>query len=68
MALATMAAGVGACGRVMRRSIRGKEFTDDASVAEAAGFKIFLSEGNQENLKITTPSDLIIAEALLKMV
>ncbi len=41
-------------------------FTDDASVAEKAGFPIFMVEGNRENIKITNPTDLIIAEALLK--
>ncbi len=41
-------------------------FTDDASVAEKAGFPIFMVEGNRENIKITTPTDLIIAEAFLK--
>ncbi|NPA36646.1 MAG: 2-C-methyl-D-erythritol 4-phosphate cytidylyltransferase [Chlorobi bacterium] len=43
-----------------------KEFTDDASVAEAAGFNIVLVEGNRENIKITTPSDMKIAKALLE--
>ena len=38
-------------------------FTDDASVAEANGATINLVEGNRENIKITTPSDLRIAEA-----
>jgi 2-C-methyl-D-erythritol 4-phosphate cytidylyltransferase len=42
------------------------EFTDDASVAEKAGFPIFLTEGNYENIKITTPVDFIYAEALMK--
>jgi 2-C-methyl-D-erythritol 4-phosphate cytidylyltransferase len=42
------------------------EFTDDASVAESAGHKIFLTEGNRENIKITTPIDLKIAEILMK--
>jgi 2-C-methyl-D-erythritol 4-phosphate cytidylyltransferase len=41
-------------------------FTDDASVYEANGGKIHLVEGNKENIKITTPSDLLIAEMLLK--
>ena len=40
--------------------------TDDASVAERAGHLISLFEGSYENIKITTPEDLIIAEALLK--
>lgn len=40
-------------------------FTDDASVVEAAGHPIFLCEGDASNLKITTPGDLILAEAIL---
>ena len=40
-------------------------FTDDASVAEAAGIGINLTEGNRENIKITTPVDLLLAEAIL---
>lgn len=39
--------------------------TDDASVAEKAGHIISLFEGSYENIKITTPEDLIVAEALL---
>ena len=39
-------------------------FTDDASVVEAFGFDITLVEGNRENIKITTPFDLTIGEAL----
>ena len=41
-------------------------FTDDASVVEAFGFDITLVEGNRENIKITTPFDMTIAEALLQ--
>ena len=40
-------------------------FTDDASVAEAAGYAITLCEGERENIKITTPADIIIAEAII---
>lgn len=40
--------------------------TDDASVAEKSGHKISLFEGSYSNIKITTPEDLVIAEALLK--
>lgn len=40
-------------------------FTDDASVLEAMGEKINLIDGNRENIKITTPLDLIIAEAIM---
>jgi len=39
-------------------------FTDDASVVEKSGFDIHLVEGNVENIKITRPIDLKIAEAL----
>ncbi|HEX8039088.1 MAG TPA: 2-C-methyl-D-erythritol 4-phosphate cytidylyltransferase [Chryseosolibacter sp.] len=38
--------------------------TDDAEVAERAGHRVFLFEGSYENIKITTPGDLIIAAAL----
>lgn len=41
-------------------------FTDDASVVENLGEKIFLTKGNRENIKITTSFDLFIANALLK--
>jgi len=41
-------------------------FTDDASVAESLGEKIHLIDGHSDNIKITTPRDFIIAEALLK--
>jgi len=43
-----------------------EDFTDDASVVEKAGYKIYLAEGNEENIKITTPLDLVIARALLE--
>ncbi len=43
-----------------------EEYTDDASVVEAMGIKINLVEGNPENIKITRPVDLKIAEALLR--
>lgn len=41
-------------------------FTDDASVAEAAGHKITLVDGNRENIKLTTPFDIMVAEAILR--
>jgi 2-C-methyl-D-erythritol 4-phosphate cytidylyltransferase len=40
------------------------EFTDDASLLEKTGEAIHLVEGNRENLKITNPGDLAVAEAL----
>jgi 2-C-methyl-D-erythritol 4-phosphate cytidylyltransferase len=41
-------------------------FTDDASVVETLGGKVHLFEGEAYNIKITSPKDLLIAEALLK--
>ena len=41
-------------------------FTDDASVVESYGHQITLVEGNRENIKITTPYDITVAEALCK--
>ncbi len=42
-----------------------KHFTDDASVVEASGEKIHAVEGNEENIKLTRPFDLKVAEAIL---
>ena len=39
-------------------------FTDDASVVEALGENVYLVEGNRENIKLTTPFDLKLAELL----
>lgn len=41
-------------------------FTDDASVMEAAGYKTQIIEGEESNLKITTPYDLKLAEFILR--
>jgi 2-C-methyl-D-erythritol 4-phosphate cytidylyltransferase len=43
-------------------------FTDDASVVESAGHKLTLVKGNVENIKITTPFDLVIAQTFLRYV
>lgn len=42
------------------------DFTDDATVVETVNQQIRLVEGNRENFKITTPSDLLFAEALIR--
>ncbi len=42
------------------------EVTDDASLAEALGYKVKLYMGSYGNIKITTTEDLLIAEALIK--
>ena len=43
-----------------------ESFTDDASVVEALGCQVQMVEGNRENIKITTPFDLAVAETLMK--
>ncbi len=42
-----------------------EKFTDEATVVEAYGLKVTLVEGEQNNIKITTPIDLLIAEKLI---
>jgi 2-C-methyl-D-erythritol 4-phosphate cytidylyltransferase len=44
----------------------GSELTDDCSAVEAIGMKVQLTPGSEENLKITTPLDLHLAELILK--
>ncbi|MBO5637728.1 MAG: 2-C-methyl-D-erythritol 4-phosphate cytidylyltransferase [Acidaminococcaceae bacterium] len=40
--------------------------TDDASLAEAAGYPVAVAEGSYENIKVTTPEDLLLAEEILR--
>ena len=44
----------------------GASVTDDCSAVERLGKQVYLTEGNRENIKITTPVDLAIAEAILR--
>ncbi len=44
----------------------GAAITDDCSAVERLGKEVYLTEGSEENLKITTPLDLVIAEAILQ--
>lgn len=41
-------------------------FTDDATVVESLGTKITLIEGERSNIKLTTPEDMIYAEAMIE--
>ena len=43
-----------------------ESFTDDASVVEALGEQVVGVEGNSENIKLTTPFDLIVAKTLME--
>ena len=40
--------------------------TDDCSAMDMMGVKTFLVEGDPDNIKITTPNDLVAAEAIVK--
>ena len=40
-------------------------FTDDATVVEGLGVKITLIEGERSNIKLTTPEDMVYAEAMI---
>lgn len=42
----------------------GKEYTDDCGAMEGLGVPVYLTEGSEENLKITTPLDLVLAEEI----
>jgi 2-C-methyl-D-erythritol 4-phosphate cytidylyltransferase len=48
-----------------RLHLSGAEATDDAALVEAAGGRISLVDGPRQNLKITSPTDLVVAAALL---
>lgn len=50
----------------LHRGHRGASFTDDASIAESMGCSVTLIHGSYENIKITTPEDLVLAERILK--
>jgi 2-C-methyl-D-erythritol 4-phosphate cytidylyltransferase len=41
--------------------------TDDTVLVERLGFPVIMIEGAYENIKITTPEDMIVAEAFLNM-
>ena len=50
---------------VLRRAYETEYRADDASVVEAAGYRVCLAEGERGNLKLTTPEDFTVAEALI---
>lgn len=40
--------------------------TDDASLVERSGYRVYVTEGSYDNIKITTPEDMILADALMR--
>ena len=54
---------------VLRRAhLAAVDATDDASLVEAAGGRVVLVDGPADNLKVTSPSDLVVAAALAAVV
>ena len=47
------------------KGLKAKDFTDDASVLEAAGYNVKMVEGSSRNIKITCAEDLVLAESLI---
>jgi len=45
---------------------RGLDFTDDCQLMEMSGQAVYLYHSDYENIKITTPEDLVVAEAFLR--
>ena len=51
----------------LKRALEEKlSVTDDCSAVEALGMSVYLTDGSDENIKVTTPVDLLLAEAILK--
>jgi 2-C-methyl-D-erythritol 4-phosphate cytidylyltransferase len=48
------------------KKVLSQDITDDASLAENMGIRVRIVKGSYDNIKITTPSDMVIAEKLLK--
>lgn len=51
---------------VCRAGAAGERFTDDCQLIEQAGGRVYLSEGDYRNLKLTTPEDMLSAQAFLR--
>jgi len=50
--------------RALRAAAATAEFTDEASLVERLGERVQIVEGDASNIKITTPEDLVLAEAI----
>ena len=48
------------------QTVKAADFTDDCAFMEQAGYPVYTVPGDYKNIKITTPEDLMIAEAFLK--
>ena len=53
-------------GALEKAEADGVEVTDDCAAVERLGMKIFLTQGSYENIKLTTPSDLSVAQSIME--
>lgn len=53
-------------GALQRALDTGTAITDDCAAVEALGMKVHLTDGSEENIKITTPMDLLLAQAIME--
>ena len=53
-------------GALTRAMKEGVVLTDDSLAMERLGYKVYFVEGDEENIKLTTPMDLLLAETILK--
>ena len=53
-------------GALSNAAKKGLALTDDSAAMDMTGFKTYTVAGEEDNIKITTPRDLVIAEAILK--
>ncbi|MCI1956492.1 MAG: 2-C-methyl-D-erythritol 4-phosphate cytidylyltransferase [Oscillospiraceae bacterium] len=51
---------------IRRAETAGMDYTDDCQLLEHAGMRVHLCPGSYENIKLTTPEDLITAETILR--
>ena len=51
---------------MQKASDENKDYTDDCQLIESLGEKIFVTLGSPSNIKLTTPEDIITAEAFLR--
>ena len=53
-------------GALTKAAEKGLTLSDDSAAMDMTGFKTYTVAGEEDNIKITTPRDLLIAEAILK--
>ena len=53
-------------GALYQATTQGATLTDDCAAVEALGMQVHLTAGDEENIKVTTPLDLVVAEAILE--